>query len=268
MTEKNSVEELSEQGVADVAEGLDTLEAARPDVRVNVIIEACHSGSFVDRLSTPGRVVIASTAAHAVAYPTDDGAVFSDTFLEALGRGLSLYGSFEEAKGDAEAVHPDQISWLDDDGDGWPNGGSDGLEASRRGFAYAGTFAAEGEWPPYVVSAQVRDVQGREGVIEAQVRDDQTVSFVWAVVYAPSYEPPDPDETEEMPQEDLATVQLLDPNDDGVYSAVYKGFDEAGEYRVVIYAADNESLQARPRAVVVKAGMAWSVYVPVALRDP
>jgi hypothetical protein len=246
---------------------LSTLEAAAPGVRVNVIMEACHSGSFVDSLGKDGRVVIASTAAHAVAYASQDGAIFSDTFLEALERGLSLFGSFQEAQWDAETAHLDQISWLDDDGDGLPNGGGDGLEASRRGFAYAGTFAAEEKWPPYIVWAQVRDLQDDEGVIEAEVRDDQRVDFVWAVIYEPSYTPPDPDVTEEMPQEVLSTVTLLDLDHDNIYSARYEGFDEVGEYRLVIYATDNEDLDARPRAVELVTGVSWEVYLPLVVRD-
>ena len=246
---------------------LDALEAAAPGVRVNVIMEACHSGSFVDTLSDDGRVVIASTAIHAVAYATQDGAVFSDTFLESLKRGLSLYNSFEEARWAAEKAHPDQTPWLDDDGDGVWDRSADGQEAARRGFAYKGTFAAEERWPPYVVWARVRDVEGDEGVIEAQVEDDQGVNFVWAVVYKPSYTPPDPTETEEMPQEDLPTATLLDNDSDGIYSAVYPGFDETGEYRVVIYAVDDDDWQGRPKEVTVSTGQQHQVYLPLVLRE-
>jgi hypothetical protein len=245
---------------------LDALEAAAPGVRVNVIMEACHSGSFVDGLSEDGRVVIASTAIHAVAYATQEGAEFSDSFVNGLDRGLSLYNSFEEARYAAETAHPDQTPWLDDDGDGRWNEAADGQEAARRGFAYKGTFTAEERWPPYVVWAQVRDVASGEGVIEAEVRDDQDVNFVWAVVYKPSYEPPDPGETEEMPKLDLPTVQLQ-PQGDDLFSAIYEGFDEVGEYRLVIYAADNENLEGRPREVKVSTGQEHEVYLPLVLRE-
>jgi hypothetical protein len=87
---------------------------------------------------------------------------------------------------------------------------------------------------------------------------------VWAVVYKPSYEPPDPGEVEEMPQEDLPTVALLDLDRDGVYSGVYEGFDELGEYRVVVYAVDGEGLEGRPKQVEVTTG--WQVYLPVVMR--
>ncbi len=270
---------------------LSALEAARPGVRVNVIIDACHSGSFVDSLGATSslasrfsrrgrrplneaqglkalgnagdRVVIASTASHALAFASQDGAVFSDAFLDGLERGLSLYNSFEQASWFAQKAHPGQAPWLDDSGDGNPNRADDGQEAARRGFAYAGTFPDE-QWPPYVVWAQVADVQDGEGLIQAEVRDDTSVNHVWAVIYKPSYTPPDPGETEEMPQENLPKVYLEDTNGDGIYGGVYEGFDEIGEYRLVVYAADNDDLKARPKEARVRTG--WQIYLPLILK--
>jgi hypothetical protein len=250
----------------DIDAWLDVLEAAAPEAKVNVIIEACHAGSFIDlvkSVSSPGRVVIASTGSYALAYVSQNGAAFSDTFLGSLGGGMSLYNSFEEAQWSAQLSHPSQVAWLDDDGDGVPNEEEDGQEAQRRGFAYAGTLAGE-QWPPYVAWAQVRDLAGEEGVIEAEVRDDEGVFSVWAVVYKPSYEPPDPGETEEMVQEDLPTVTLLDNDGDDVYTGAYEGFDELGSYRIVVHAADGDQLEARPKEIEVRTG--WPVYLPVVMK--
>jgi uncharacterized repeat protein (TIGR01451 family) len=248
---------------------LDTLEAAAPGVRINVIMEACHSGSFVPALSQEGRVVIASTATYAVAYATQQGARFSDTFLASLERGLSLYNSFEEARWTAETAHPDQTPWLDDSGDGVWNPAVDGEEAARRGFAYAGTFdPTEEQWPPYIVWAQV-DTEGGDRIIRAKVEDNHGnggVSFVWAVIYKPSYMPPPPSETEELPQEDLPTVQLQDQDGDGIWGAIYEGFAEMGTYRLVIYAADDEDLDAQPKQLTLQIG-GHSIYLPLVLRQ-
>ncbi len=245
---------------------LDTLEAAAPGVRVNVIMEACHSGSFVPALSQEGRVVIASTATYAVAYATQQGARFSDTFLASLERGLSLYNSFEEARWTAGTAHPDQTPWLDDNGDGLWNPAVDGEEAARRGFAYAGTFdPTEEQWPPYIVWTRV-DTENGDQVIKAKVEDNHGnsgVKFVWAVIYKPSYTPP-PSEVEELPQENLPTVQLQDPGGDGIWGAAYN-FDEIGAYRLVIYAADDEDLDARPKQLTLQTGR--SVYLPLVLRE-
>jgi hypothetical protein len=86
-------------------------------------------------------------------------------------------------------------------------------------------------------------------------------------VSKPSHTPRDPGVTEEMPLETLSKVALLDPESDGIYRALYEGFYETGEYRLVIYATDNEDLDARPRAVKVRAGMNWEVYLPLVVRD-
>jgi ligand-binding sensor domain-containing protein len=248
----------------DVDGWLETLEASVPGVQVNVIVEACHSGSFIDSASAnrlvqtvsgPGRVVITSTAARNLAYASQEGAAFSDSFVQALGRGTSLYGSFQEARWAVQEAHPDQTPWLDDDGDGRPNQGADGQGAAGRGFAYAGALGDA--WPPYVVWAGIE-----EGVIEAEVRDDVGVSRVWAVVYPPSYQPPDPATTEELVQEGLPEVPLSDGDGDGVYSAVYSGFDEAGAYRVVVYAVDGEGLVGRPKGVEVH-----QLYLPLVVSN-
>jgi hypothetical protein len=245
---------------------LNELETAVPGVKVNVIIEACFSGSFIDpavEMSEDGRVIITSSGAQAVAYASQDGAVFSDAFLSGLDQGMSLQGAFDEAKGAAHLAHPDQTSWLDDDGDASPNTAQDGQEAARRGFAFAGTLAEVG-WAPYVVEAEIRnlDLAHGEGEIWAQVVDDeQRVHHAWAVVYPPSYRPVE--SSEELVDEPVA-YQLLDRGSDW-RAITYNKFDEVGEYRIVVYAEDDGGLLARPKLVTVRTG--WSVYLPLVFRN-
>ncbi|MBN1890915.1 MAG: right-handed parallel beta-helix repeat-containing protein, partial [Thermoflexales bacterium] len=226
---------------------LDTLEAAVPDVKINVILEACHSGSFINEfpqaISTPGRVVIASTGAWPVAYASASGAAFSDAFVAALGRGMSLHSSFAEARWSLQQAHPDQTPWLDDNGNGVPNELEDGQVAALRGFAYAGTFD-DVEWPPYIIWASV-DQPSSLIQAEVQVASGRVISEVWALLYAPSYQPPET--SEEMEVEDVPRVTLTDPDGDGVYDAVTGEFVEQGDYRVVVYATDSSGLGARPR---------------------
>jgi hypothetical protein len=244
---------------------LNELETAVPGVKVNVIIEACFSGSFIDpadEMSEDGRVIITSSGAQAVAYASQDGAVFSDALLSALDQGMSLQGAFNEAKGAAYLAHPDQTSWLDDDGDASPNTAQDGQEAARRGFAFAGTLA-EFPWAPYIVEVEIRnlDLEHAEGEIWAQVVDDERVHYAWAVVYPPSYRPSE--SSEELVDEPVA-YQLLDRGSDW-RAITYNKFDEVGEYRILIYAEDDGGLLARPRLVAVRTG--WLVYLPAVLRE-
>ena len=242
---------------------LSQLEAAVPGVKVNVFIEACQSGSFIDlqeSLSGPGRVVIASTGARNMAWGSDWGAAFSDHFIAALGQSASLYAAFQTANWAVQASHPGQTPWLDDDGDGVANEAAEGQEASRRGFGFAGTLAGE-EWPPYIVQASRSvEVEGGQGVIRAEVRDDKEVKLVWAVIYPRSYQPPEPGE--EMAEEDLPTIVLQDQGD-GWYAATYTGFDEEVIYRVVVFAEDHDWLEARPLAIQI----GWKIYLPLVMRQ-
>lgn len=233
---------------------LDQLEAARTNLKVNVMVEACYAGSFIDNpqsLSGPGRVVVTSTGADRLAFASGAGALFSDHFLAGLGQGKSIFNSFEAASWATRAVRPWQTPWLDGDGDGIPNTSSDEIVASQRGFAYAGTLSDEG-WPPHIESALLPSgIHGERGEIQATVRDDVSVKRVWAVVYPPSYRAPT--DSEELVKEVLPTLVLL-PQGQNSFAATYTGFDETGLYRIVIYAEDDEGLEARPLAVEISAG--------------
>lgn len=263
---------LDEQGgervsPAQIDEWLNELEAERPGVRVNIIYEACYSGSFIEppqTISAPGRVVIASTGAQQLAWASDDGAIFSDHFLAALSQGQSLLGSFESARAAVQIAYPAQTPWLEDEGDGQANEANEGLEAARRGFTIAGTFGDE-LWQPYIVQGNVpTDISGGEGQIWAQVRDDQNVRRVWAVIYPPSYQPPT--EREELVQEEevVPTLFLRDQGNNQ-YAATFTGFDEPGTYRIVIYAEDDGGIEARPLSFSVQTG-GQQLYLPIMIR--
>lgn len=244
---------------------LSQLEAAVPGVKINLIIEACYSGSFIaapGSLSGPGRVIISSTDVVNRAWASDEGAEFSDHFLDMLAGGRSLYLSFNEARWATSDAHPPQQAWLDDDGDGVFNEDVDGQEAAQRGFNYAGTFA-DNVWPPYIAQALGPDafVVG-EGTLRAEVRDDIAVERVWAEIFPPSYVPP---ETEEEWVTDTVVTQTLTAVTEDWYTGTYTGFEEPGVYRVVIHAEDVDGYAARPVAVAVQAG--WRVYLPFVLRN-
>ena len=270
---------------------LTALEQAAPGVRVNIIMEACHSGSFIKTLSKPGRTIIASTGAEAVAYASVQGyrgAIFSDAFLGALRRGMSLFNSFEEARGTALGAHADQTPWLDDNGDGLVNGPGDGLESAKRGFAYAGTFPDLGNYPPFPMWAKVestesksldltsnksKDLDSRETIppgdfiLQTQVEDDKKDPLtVWAVVYEPGYQPPDPRKQESIVSEPLAR-QLLDDADNNKIYETKLTLSKTGPYTIVVYARDNADL-GRPRTVHVMVGSQAVVYLPIVMNQP
>jgi hypothetical protein len=239
------------------------VEAAHPGLAVNVIIEACQSGSFIDLpvgIARPGRVVITSTGADANAYASPDGAHFSDRFLAALDQNASLYTAFQDAHWGARvATAENQVAWLADDGNARANEPTDGLAAQRRGFGFPGTLSAN-KWPPYVAEVAAGPVQAGAGTLRARILDDRGVRFAWAVFYPPSYTPPPVGS--EWVDERLPTLPLQAQGGDW-FAATYAGFTEPGAYRVVIYAQDADGLTARPVAVAMGAAR---VYVPLLLR--
>jgi len=238
---------------------LDQLEQAVPGVKINIIIEACNSGSFIDlskTVSAPGRVVITSSSPYGLAYASDNGAVFSDALLSSLAQGRSLQAAFQEAQWAAQEAHSDQIPWLDDDGDGLANRSTDGQVAARRGFTFAGTLKKEA-WSPYIVQVELSQSEGGRLEVLAEIRDDVQVKDAWAVVYPPSYQPPK--SSEELVDEPLPITLHSRGNDS--YGGVYGNLTESGIYRVVVYAEDNSSLQGRPKEVSLQSG--WQHYLPI-----
>lgn len=243
------------------------VEAARPGVKVNVILEACLSGSFIDppkQVSRPGRVVVTSTGARNNAYASEQGAHFSTPFLDALNQGSSLYLAFQAARWSAQvATAENQTPWLDDNGNGIPNEPSDGQEAQRRGFIFAGTFSNT-QWPPYIAEVVLpTTIQNGSGTLRARVLDNPQdgAQRVWAVIYPPSYTPPPP--SSGLVRETLDSPNFIDRGGDW-FEATYHGFRERGAYRVVIYAEDGEGLEARPVAMTVITG--WGTYLPLVIR--
>lgn len=250
----------------DLDSWLRELEVARPGTKVNVIYEACYSGSFIvmpQSISRLGRVILTSTGAANLAVASARGAVFSDYFLEALGQGQSLYGSFRTAEGAIFLAGTGQTPWLDANGNGIPNEDEDQSEAARRGFTIGGTLSGDTDrWPPYIVQAQSSPaVAGGPGFVRAEVRDDLAVASVWAIIYPPNYTAPASDNR--WIQDDLPKVPLL-PVGGGWYEGSHRQFTRPGQYRVVVYAEDNQQLQAQPLPMQVT--VVESTYLPLIKR--
>lgn len=248
---------------------LTELEQLRPGVPINVIYEACFAGSFIEApntLSKPGRVIVTSTSAEENAYASGDGAIFSDYLLDNLRQGSSLYNSFQEARWATQAAFTIQSPWLDDNGNGIANDNQDGQLASRRGFAFPGSFDAQNEeWPPYIAQVEgPATIENGRGLISAEVLIDERrgdeVQTVWAVIYAPSYQaPPASVEMVALPP----PVSLIDRGNNQ-FQVEYQGFNETGTYQVTLYAKSAHSWLARPVTFEVQTG--HQLYLPTIIR--
>jgi hypothetical protein len=79
------------------------------------------------------------------------------------------------------------------------------------------------------------------------------------VVYAPSYQPPEPGD-ELLPGPPPLALQS---HGDGWWYSEAFGFYESGTYRVVVYAADEDGLESRPKELVLYVGR---VYLPLLIK--
>ncbi|MEM7134641.1 MAG: sugar-binding protein [Chloroflexota bacterium] len=249
------IDELNGQRVspAELNEWLDELESTVPGIKMNIIIEACQSGSFIDKaggsISKRGRVVISSTNAENDAKASRDGAYFSDHFLTSLQLGDTLASSFSKAQKVAESVFALQKSWLDANGNGEPNEFDDAILAAERSFEDTGTLISI-PWAPYIFSvAKAEPIANFSGTIQADVRDDTKVSQVWAVVYSPDYVTPE--NSQELQAEILPHFNLTSTGEDNLFAGIYTGFIQPGTYRIVVHAIDNGGLVATPREIEV-----------------
>jgi hypothetical protein len=246
---------------------LTSLETASGVDEVNVVIEACHSGSFVDyvqgpalhdSLSKPGRVIITSTDREHNAYASASGAYFSDAFFTCIASSKDLKTCFVQARA-AVTVSPNgQSPWMDDNGDHLYTA-ADGSVAVTR---YVAKFF--GASPPEIVSADVT-VVGTSGTLTAQVQEGSAkIDRVWAAVYAPSFHEP----SGTTLNLGVPVVQLAaDPGASGRYTTPYpNGFSELGQYRVVFYARDRADDYATPQLVTLGAELTERLYLPLQQR--
>lgn len=239
---------------AQLDEWLDRLEETAPNVAINVLIEACYSGSFIagfnnaGSLSKAGRVIMTSTNLHNLAFASEEGAYFSDYLFTALRQGHHLFSGFWEARIAARQVSAlIQDPWLDADGDGAPNELEDAAIAARRTLFAVNSQASSQLWPPYIASVQESAAVNGQRQIQADVRDNGTLARVWAVIYPPGYQPPTSGNEltpDNAPKADLTLVGDR-------YQLHYPGFTQLGLYRVVVHAQDSDGLQARPAVITV-----------------
>ncbi len=251
---------------------LQELEVSVPGLRINIIVEACHSGSFIDELGGPNRVVIASTGVKELAYASTNSAIFSDFLLVGLRHNESLWSSFQRASWAAVAAHPSQIALLDDNGNGKPNEATEGQEAARRGFTFAGSFAGDfgdkdedANWAPFITDPKIITSSTRSSTVKIQSKivDNKGVSFTWVEIYAPSYQPPQVGE-EMVKSAPSASLPLTDVGN-GLYEANYPNFNEVGTYRIVIRARDGADVEARPK-VIEYIPVGTLVYLPIIVK--
>ncbi len=246
---------------------LTTLEDATGADNINVIIDACYSGSFIDKtpdgpatISSRNRVVIASTTSTLQAFgpPEGQGLYFSNAFFTALDNQQSLLVGFETGKQAVAAQKYPQLPWLDDNGDHSVDPTDGALAAGRalRRVALGG------------LSPSIEWVQGNASTrqIQARITDDSPTVTAWVEVFTPSYVPPRPDGSGTTRIVNVPVVHLTDPDGNGIYVGTFD-FIEEGAYRLVAHARDSEGSLALPESGFARlGGNDVRQYLPLLLR--
>jgi len=190
--------------------------------QVHVIYSACHSGSFIDDLSKPGRVIVTSSNGTEYSWASHgQWEIFGETFWNEIKSGHSVGSSFAVAcdlmPTDSYPGGPhQQTPLLDDNGDTighhFPALDGDGYVASS-------LFIGRCEWPypwiSYTVGKQSFTWPPSSGVkLWAQVENKTTLAHVRAYM-----QPPDwlssPSSNDTLGVLNFEWFEMMDPDHDG-----------------------------------------------------
>ncbi|MCP4702047.1 MAG: PKD domain-containing protein, partial [Gammaproteobacteria bacterium] len=209
------------------------LEQLPAHARQVIILDACYSGSVLDELAAPNRVIMTSSDAESTSWNVRF-ANFSETLIASLRRGKTLRTAFQQAEQMIRAnaqLFGEQAPQMDDDGDG--------IYSSVDGMRYAA------QW-----------LLGREG----QVQDEPEVLDVQGAL-ALSPENPEEDlwaKTSPGPEALKRVRAVLVSPDAG---AEYTGSEEGLERREIdlVYNAAKQRFEAVARYTDFLAAGAWRV---------
>ena len=246
---------------ADLHLWLSNLEATTGADEINVIIEACHSGSFIDvtsyglaHISGHNRVIIASTGSDKDAYPSEHGGYFSDAFFTTFGDNADLWTAYEAGR--TATQRKPQTPWLDDNGDAVADG-RDGALARGRGLLALGEGSI-----PIVQNLTVSEVQDASATLQVIALDDVAVVTATVEIFPPGFTIPEVPEGE-TPVLNIERVRLS-ATGNGTFEGTYTGFTEQGIYRLVAYVWDSDGNLSLPHLVVVGD---VQVFLPLVLRN-
>lgn len=246
-------------------------ESVRPFSPVIVIIEACHSGSFIkltESISAPGRIIITATGAGNDSYPYQKGkggAYFSDEFFRNLAQNYDVWSSYLEAASFASTKNSNQTPWIDGDGDGEPYPQDNDDEGAGR-FLGLGQVSLSGRnQAPHIVAPQIGlSTLGDILRISVKVLDERpSANRVWVEIRKPSTPPPQipPGSISPITFAETINMTYMETIDSFEMDII---FDELGRYEFVFHAED--SLGQRSKPVISYVDVGKNVYLPVIVR--
>jgi len=234
---------------ADLDAWLDSLQEDT-GCKVVVIVEACHSGTFIQKLAPAGnqeRILISSSSTEVSHYDQDGRLSFSQYLMDLISQGDNLRNSFYKTSERLRSytLFARQIPQLQD--------GAEGMKAAD--FYVGGTFLT-GDLLPEILEATPNQVINA-GIFSvfAKVVDVEGIARVWATIMPPGFIVPESTNEFETPVIDLEKVDLLDPEGDGRFEGSYD-FKYNGTYVVTFFAQDTgDNLVSQEVRLTVENGM-------------
>jgi len=248
---------------------IDEYRSACPGSQVIIVIDACHSGSFIDDLSGPNTTVITASAPCKPSYGDECyGSVFSQPFWKNITDNATLPQAFANAskavdKNNKLPPVTDQTPLYDDNGDGvghpapLPNG-SDG---NRTKDLKIGNNISTNSRP--VIQNKTPDqavAPGTSKVLNVTATDDVNVTRVHGRIFAPDFDFCDP--SNETCVWDPPTIEFMYMGEN-LWQYNYT-FGSVGDYYIMLLAEDNESSSSYEEWIHINApgGVGGTVEVP------
>ncbi len=199
---------------------------------LTVIIDTCQSGSVLDAIGGPNRILIASAGAEESAYFLSTGTIsFSSFFWMQTLNGSSVLNAFTSARDAMQATVGFQTPELRD-----PQG------LAHDTYLGNGT-ELPGERPSVGSVTAQWDADANGAKIQATaVTDNDRIQRVWAVIYPPGFRPEAPGNAVSQ----LPSVELW-PNADATrWENTFSGLGTEGIYQVAVYARDEAGNLSEP----------------------
>jgi len=211
---------------------LDDLQENTP-CQVQIIIEACHSGTFVDDLAPTGtqeRIIITSTGEGFSNYDQVGIQSFSQYFINHISQGDSLGNSYLKTSDKLRNLRLflGQLPVLEDNQGG----------ILARSAYIGGTFMVGDVMPEIIDHTPNQAIDAASFTLYARVSDVEGMDHVWATIMPPGFEPPRVTEDFETPIISLDTVELSETAEAEHYTGTYTDFAINGIYVVTLYAMD------------------------------
>ena len=253
---------------------LSSLDQFNEESNTIVILGTCYSGSFIDDISAPGRIIVTSSAEDEISYKAKDtsngirdGEFFTTNLFNELTKGKNLQDSFNTAVlrteiftytskhankapfNDTALQHP----LLDDNGD---SSGNNSLPLNGDGFKAANIILGhENEAGNFVKflktteSPKIIKFNEDTFTLTANLSDIKNNYRVWGEIRKPDVNIEQSDNNTQQ-QIELEEFEMeLDENSD-TFKFEYN-FEDPGKYLIFFYVTNNEGIDSDYKEIVV-----------------